>query len=645
MEFGRARVLQPAEQPRQPVAAGVEVRLVKGPGLRVMREVVQGRSDQPPCRAVRLLGAGDLGQAPVPGSERRGQQSVDGRPIARQQTMLGHSEQHRRRVHTPVSKAAHAAVGFLVVPIDGREFLGRDGVVTAQVVQHVVHVDRLVDRPRRAALVIGKVRVGQVQAHARLIAAVPARQTQCMPQVGAKQIVDDLLGHPELRAASEIALPEPQRGRAGGGVIQSGQGRAGVRLDHRRGQLEDDLLGARGRQVQDQSRGDGLVCGRDVGNRVHALGRKQHAVRRGFLDERGGAEVDDSDRVRQGSLVTETQAHRLSRTVLGRGPHLLQQDQRDIAAPFRRRADQRVRELLDFQTHAGTLESRRQHRQASGQPLAFPLPALQVQLEFELVGIAVIAGHAGPSINAEFWNGAVPCHPHDVTRRDGMRVLIGGAAHVFPTCRVLFIGGVRFSFELVQDPLAGVGLNRGLMLLEREQFVARGEKHVQVWNPQGSFAQQLVDAHRETARPFLIQLHRQQPRIDLEGRIAAQAARRVRVAVREQVVPDGMLGPGLGLGRFLVTQRELDTVHVARPSGGSHNPVGQSVRFLQIPPRRVLKLHSARCRHQPDEPCRSLGRAMPPRQTHAERTQLRTGGRLGAECPGHSRRTREPQGG
>ena len=156
------------------------------------------------------------------------------------------------------------------------------------------------------------------------------------------------------------------------------------------------------------------------------------------------------------------------------------------------------------------------------------------------------------------------------------------------------------------------------MLLERDQFVARGEEHVKFRNPQGPLAQQLIDAHGETARPLLVQLHGQQPRIGLEGRIVAQAVRGARIAVREQVVPDRMLGPGLGLDRFLVAQRELDAIRVARPGGGVPGIVGQFVGGFQVPSHRVLNPHSARSRHQLDEPRCGLGRAMSPRQSDAK---------------------------
>ena len=363
--------------------------------------------------------------------------------------------------------------------------------------------------------------------------------------------------------------------------------------------------------------------------------------------------------------MAEIQRHGPRGAVECRGPHFLEQHHRDVAAAIRRRAEQRVSELLDFQTHAGSLEGRGQHRQTVGQPLAFPLPALEIQLEFELVGIAIIARDAGPPVDAEFGNGAVPGHADDVAGRDGMRILIGGAAHVLPARRVLLVGRFGVPFDLLQDPSAGVFLDRGLMLLERQQLVARGDEYVQFRNPQGPLAEQLIDADRKAARPLIVHLHGQQLRTDLEGRIAAQAVRRVRVAVLEQVAPDGMLGPGLGLGRFLVAQGELDAIHVARPGGGAPGVVGKSVGRFQAPGGRVLNLHPARGGHQLDDTTVRPGASDVPKTVAAERTRngtgsgawmpvpvpfseiqrVRAGGLLGEQRSGGSRRTREPQGG
>ena len=69
------------------------------------------------------------------------------------------------------------------------------------------------------------------------------------------------------------------------------------------------------------------------------------------------------------------------------------------------------------------------------------------------------------------------------------------------------------------------------MLLERQQLVARGDEHVQFRNPQGPLAEQLIDTDRKAACSLIVHPHGQQLRADLEGRIAAQAVRGVRVAV------------------------------------------------------------------------------------------------------------------
>ncbi len=69
-------------------------------------------------------------------------------------------------------------------------------------------------------LVVGEVRIRQVDLHSCLTAAVPSRQTQGVPQARAKQVVHHFLRHAELGPAANPIGPESQRGRTGVVEIQ-----------------------------------------------------------------------------------------------------------------------------------------------------------------------------------------------------------------------------------------------------------------------------------------------------------------------------------------------------------------------------------------------------------------------------------------
>ena len=125
-------------------------------------------------------------------------------------------------------------------------------MIAAKIVDHVVHVDSLVDRPRRALLAVGEVGIGQVDLHAGRLAAVPARQAQGMPEVRPEQVVDHRFRHLEPRPSFQLVRPEsqrlnPRRGevqRQEPGPIGFGQGRRSL--------LHEELAGAMRRQLDVQ---------------------------------------------------------------------------------------------------------------------------------------------------------------------------------------------------------------------------------------------------------------------------------------------------------------------------------------------------------------------------------------------------------
>ena len=88
-------------------------------------------------------------------------------------------------------------------------------MVAAQVVEHVVHVDGLVDRPGRPLLAVGEVRVRQIDLDVLARAAMPPRQPQRVPQIGPEQLVDRRLRDAELCPARQVVRPERQRLRRG----------------------------------------------------------------------------------------------------------------------------------------------------------------------------------------------------------------------------------------------------------------------------------------------------------------------------------------------------------------------------------------------------------------------------------------------
>ncbi len=137
--------------------AAYRYRLGKGPDA-VARLIVQGRADQ-----TRTTGRfSHLAEAPIEGLERVGQKLVERLPIAGEEVVLGNGVDHRGRIDTPVRIAFDMAAGLLVAAVHRQQFLRGDVAIAAQAIDHVIHVDRLIDRPGRAMLIVGEVGVRQI---------------------------------------------------------------------------------------------------------------------------------------------------------------------------------------------------------------------------------------------------------------------------------------------------------------------------------------------------------------------------------------------------------------------------------------------------------------------------------------------------
>jgi len=105
-----------------------------------------------------------------------GQKLVQQAAIPGQKETSGNRVQHARCVNHPIGNAIQMAIVLLGVAVNGQHFLGRDLRVAAQVVEHVVHVNRLIHRPGGAGLHVGEIGIRQVDLRAFFLPAVPARQ-------------------------------------------------------------------------------------------------------------------------------------------------------------------------------------------------------------------------------------------------------------------------------------------------------------------------------------------------------------------------------------------------------------------------------------------------------------------------------------
>ena len=96
---------------------------------------------------------------------------------------------------------------LLLARIDRGKLLVSDFVIAAQAVDHVVDIDRLVDRPRDVELAVREVRVGQVNTLSVILIDTVPREHQSVPQICAEEVVDPRLGHFERRAPSQPGSP------------------------------------------------------------------------------------------------------------------------------------------------------------------------------------------------------------------------------------------------------------------------------------------------------------------------------------------------------------------------------------------------------------------------------------------------------
>jgi hypothetical protein len=96
-------------------------------------------------------------------------------------------------------------------------------MVTPQVVEHVIHVNGLVDRPRRASLVVGKIRIWQVYFDIWPAHAVTPRQAQRVPEVRPEKHIHRFFWNLELRSLVQVMVPEIEGGSPAPDIIQRQQ--------------------------------------------------------------------------------------------------------------------------------------------------------------------------------------------------------------------------------------------------------------------------------------------------------------------------------------------------------------------------------------------------------------------------------------
>ena len=270
--------------------------------------------------------------------------------------------------------------------IQGDVFLRRDGVVAAQIVEHVIHIHGLVNRPGHAGLVVSEIRVRKVQLHLRPGAAVASWQAQRVPEVRPEKRVHRFFGNVEHRALRQLIVPKLHRRRAARRIVEREQLDPPGGRKCRRREFDDEFA----RVVRRQGHGKldavhaCLCVFRDVrsGERHFAdlwrqpcafdgqecpLGAVLQGHTRGLSPGRHAALLGG-----QVALVNDADRHRAPRSAEFGQPHLLQENHLDVATPLRGRTVERIGELLDLAAHAVFFKSRGDNGQPIRQPLSLP---------------------------------------------------------------------------------------------------------------------------------------------------------------------------------------------------------------------------------------------------------------------------------
>ena len=224
------------------VEPGDEVGIGKCPGAGVLGEIVERRDDEPGC-ILEFCPRATSRETPIERLQRGRQQPFERGAIAGQQEVLCDRVEHARGINAPFGVATDPAIGLLLAVEHGGEFLFGHGEMSAQSVEHVIHVNRLVDRPIGVELAVGEVRVRQVNARHAVLVRSMTRQHQGVPEVRAEEIVHRRLRHLEPCPAVQPILPVPHRLPARPSEIERGQLSRGVRRNDGRGELQHHRAG------------------------------------------------------------------------------------------------------------------------------------------------------------------------------------------------------------------------------------------------------------------------------------------------------------------------------------------------------------------------------------------------------------------
>src|SRR6185312_10010105 len=286
-----------------------------------------------------------------------------------------------------------------------------------------------------------------------------------MPQRSAKQLVHCFFGNLKTGAFSKPVRPEPYGTGPRLSVIEANQFRGGsLRHDGRR-QFDNELARLPRRQsfrdchIEPNATGNAFVfasvigCFVPLGNALNSLKGEERSLFRVVAEQEAAINWYRFDTRpglnRKNAGMSHADGNRARHIRQIRQPDLLKKNNGDVAVPFRRRAVERIGELLYFVANAALLEYRCHNGQPVVQALRFPRfddalrQVAEAEPKPEMIWIAIVVPHAGTTIDTKFWNRAIPCQANNVPGGRLMRMNIGWIAHVRPFRCELFVGCLR----------------------------------------------------------------------------------------------------------------------------------------------------------------------------------------------------------